>query len=385
VEDRDLKHLRDVRRVRGRTSLLRRRRETDLVVHDDVNRPAHGVRVEQAHVERFLNHALAGNRRVAVDQNRDLSAARHVADAILLRPRAPKHDRIHELEVARVEAEGEVHLAPARRHEVRAVPHVVLHVAAAEVKLGVGVLELAENVARALAHDVGEHVQAAAMGHSEHDLVHSMLRRTIDGEGEERNQALRALERKTLRAHEFLLDELFEDGGVRKLREDSKLLDARELDTVFRAFHPILEPVFHTEIVDVHELHADRTAVRVPEPREDRAQREHLRSRDGATREAPVEIGGTQAVKFRIELGLARARKPERVDLSNHMPTNSIGSDECVDLILTHRGFRNAMRRHRAAIRRRGAVRARRRRAEEGTDAERRSEFRFARKVRVLT
>ena len=55
---------------------LGRRGEADLVVDDDVERAAGGVAVELAQVERLLHDALAGERGVAVDQQRHACVAR---------------------------------------------------------------------------------------------------------------------------------------------------------------------------------------------------------------------------------------------------------------------------------------------------------------------
>ena len=46
------------------------------------------------------------------------------------------------------------------------VAQVILDVAAAAIQLGIDVLELAEDVLRALADDVGQHVEPAAVGHA---------------------------------------------------------------------------------------------------------------------------------------------------------------------------------------------------------------------------
>ena len=55
------------------------RGEADLVVDDEVDRAAGGVAVELREVQRLGDHALSGERRVAVDQDRD--------DALALRCR----------------------------------------------------------------------------------------------------------------------------------------------------------------------------------------------------------------------------------------------------------------------------------------------------------
>src|SRR5438132_14282770 len=46
--------------------LRRPRRESDEVVHDDVNRAAHGVGAEVGEVERFRPNSLPGKSRVAM-------------------------------------------------------------------------------------------------------------------------------------------------------------------------------------------------------------------------------------------------------------------------------------------------------------------------------
>ena len=69
-----------------------------------------------------------------------------------------------------------------------------------------------------LAHDVGEHVEAPAVGHAEHDLLDARARRRRSIEQiEQRDQALGALEREALRADVVRVDELLEDLRVGEL------------------------------------------------------------------------------------------------------------------------------------------------------------------------
>ena len=59
----------------------------------------------------------------------------------------------------------------------------------------------------------------------------------------QRDQAFGAFQRKRLRADVFFADELLEDHGVGKPREDPQLLLARQADAVLGLFHPLLQPV----------------------------------------------------------------------------------------------------------------------------------------------
>ena len=108
----------------------------------------------------------------------------------------------------------------------RRVPEVVLHIASAGGNLPLNVLELTEDCVGVLTDDVGEDVQSAAMGHAEDKFVELLLTRLLDHQREQRDEAFRALERETLGADVFLLDELFEDDGVRQVSEDLDLLVA---------------------------------------------------------------------------------------------------------------------------------------------------------------
>ena len=75
VEDRDLQHLGHVGGVGAAAAFAGAGGEADLVVDDDVQRAADGVASQLAEVERFLHDAFAGERGVAVDQQRHAAAA----------------------------------------------------------------------------------------------------------------------------------------------------------------------------------------------------------------------------------------------------------------------------------------------------------------------
>jgi hypothetical protein len=144
----------------------------------------------------------------------------------------PSATGVHELEVAGVEAEGDAGGVPASGDPVGVPALVVLHVAGAEVALGVGIVELPEDLARALVQDVPEDVEPAAMGHADLDQARAVVHGLLDHQVEQRDQALRALEREALRAEELLPDELLEDHGVGQPAQDPELLLPRQLDPI---------------------------------------------------------------------------------------------------------------------------------------------------------
>src|SRR4029079_19126231 len=107
----------------------------------------------------------------------------------------------------------------------------------------------------------------------------------LDGEREERNQALRAFQREALRAQILALDELLENDGVRQQSDDAALFGDGDFESIIRALHPLLEPVLRLEVVHVHELDADGATVGISEAIEDLAERERLGAVDRTARE----------------------------------------------------------------------------------------------------
>ena len=107
VDDRDLESARQAARVRRAVFVVRAGREPELVVDDDVDRAAGVVAVEPREVQRLGDHPLAGERRVAVDQDRHAGGRIELRRTRLIDRRAggARHaddDRIDRLEVARV-------------------------------------------------------------------------------------------------------------------------------------------------------------------------------------------------------------------------------------------------------------------------------------------
>ena len=118
-----------------------------------------------AHVEGFLNHSLAGERRVTMDQNAKNLAAIAVAETILLRTHSTQHDWIDKFQVARVEAKREMNFSPIAHCPIAAMAEVMFHVAALRPHFGFGVGEFLKNLAWIFADNMGQHVETAAMAH----------------------------------------------------------------------------------------------------------------------------------------------------------------------------------------------------------------------------
>ena len=95
VEDRRLDHLGDVGRIGRGARIARIGGEADLVVDDEMHRAAGAVALQPGQPEAFGDHALAGERRVAVDQQRHHHGAvfRRRAVLVLLGAHLAEHHR----------------------------------------------------------------------------------------------------------------------------------------------------------------------------------------------------------------------------------------------------------------------------------------------------
>ncbi len=105
VKDRNLKHLSHVRGVGAAARVARAGGKADLIVDDDVQRPADAVAGQFAQRQALLHHALTDKGGVAVNKDRHSGFARRVPGAVLFGPEPPHRHRIDEFQMRRVKAE----------------------------------------------------------------------------------------------------------------------------------------------------------------------------------------------------------------------------------------------------------------------------------------
>ncbi len=336
VEDRDLVDLRDVGRVDGGPAGRRRRRESDLVVDDDVDRAARPVAGELRQVEDLRHDPLPRERCVAVEQQRQHPLPRFlaVADPFLLRADHAFDDGVHGLEVRRVRRHGDRDAAPALARALRPRALVVLDVALVGREIGVHrPLEAGEDALGRVADDVRHDVQASAVRHPENDLADAAARGALDETVEERNRRVAALDGipplpEELRPQEALEilrgDELLEDLPAHLRRERLR----RRADAV-------ANPLLLLGARDVAVLDPHLAAVGAAHHRDDVAQRHVVAALKSSGPELAVEVPDRQAIGLEIELGM-RDDRPEaqRVDVGDEMPADTVRVDEREDLRL---------------------------------------------------
>jgi hypothetical protein len=173
VQHRRLDHLDDVGAVQRGAHVARvAGGEADLVVDDDVHRAAGGVAAGLRQRQRFLTTPWPAKAASPCTSTGSTCLPLLVAAAVHARAHRAFHHRVDDFQVRGVERQRQVHRAAGGGH-VGAEALVVLHVTGGQV-FGGGVVELGEQVLGHLAQRVDQHVQAAAVGHADHDFLHAL-------------------------------------------------------------------------------------------------------------------------------------------------------------------------------------------------------------------
>ena len=222
-------------------------------------------------VEGLGDDALAGERRIAVQQHRerDRRVVRAVARRAvgLLRARAPFDNRVDRFKVARVRDEAHTDLAVGGR--ARAVRgEVVLDVARAA--LGVGcdgfdrplAFELAQDVLVRHADRVRQDVEAAAVRHPHHDFVRARFGGELDRLVEHRDHHVEPLERELLLAEEPLAQEALHALHLAQAAEEQLLLVGAQRLPVAAGLDRLPQPHALLVVGEVLELVRDRARSR---------------------------------------------------------------------------------------------------------------------------
>ena len=208
---------------------------------------------------------------------------------------------------------------------------MVLHVGRALDVLGIGgiALELREDRGVGLAHEVGEHVEPAAMGHADDDLVQAELAAALEDLLQRRDQRFAAVEAEALGAGVFLVEEPLEHLGRGQPLQDRPLAHVGEAGLVVAALDALLDPGLLGRILDVHVLDADLAAIGLAHDLHDLAQRRRLVAEQVVDEDRPVHVGVGEAVGRGIELGVALPRlQVERIEAGFEMAAHAIGADQ---------------------------------------------------------
>ncbi|MGY4328422.1 hypothetical protein ACVWWG_002839 [Bradyrhizobium sp. LB7.2] len=180
-----------------------------------------------------------------------------------------------------------------------------------------------------LAHHLGQHIEAAAMRHAQHDLLDAEIAAALDDLLERGDQRFSTVQAEALGAGEFGVAEFLETFGFDQLHQDGATAFAREGDFLVRPLDPLLDPRLLRRVGDVHELDAERLAVGALADRGDFAQVGVFETEHMVEEDLAVEIGFAEAVGPRIEFfAIALGLDAERIELGVEMTTHAVGPDQ---------------------------------------------------------
>ncbi len=330
---------RDVGGIRRGARFVGQRRETDLVVDDQVDRAAGGVAIELREIQRLGHHALSGEGRVAVNQHGDDAFARRIAQPILLGTDDAFDHRIHRLQVARIGRDGDHNLAAARSPADAGGAQVILDVARALRAAGIDIaFEFAEDLLDVLAHRVGEDVQPPAVSHADHQFVDVAAGGALQNLFQDGERGFAAFEREALLAHEARVQEMFELFARHHAAQSAHAGLAIERPVVGLRLHALLQPALLLRHLNVHVLAADFAAIGLAQGFQNFAQRRDRFRRTFADRFAQaagekfaIQIPYGQAVGFGIEFGMVARFGAQRVQVGDQMAAHAVGVDHLHD------------------------------------------------------
>ena len=164
--------------------------------------------------------------------------------------------------------------------------HVVLHVAAAQNAPRIDVFKSRKHLFRRTFRNLHNHVKAAAMAHTHDDFDRAPRSGGFENFVNQWNQRGHAFQRKSLRSQISLLQNLLKQIRANQLIQRSALVHCR-----LRPFYALLDPAAAFGISDVHELHADCTAIGSSRLLSDRTVDLQLRMRFRLQKSQRIEIG----------------------------------------------------------------------------------------------
>ncbi len=329
MQDRCLNALRHVGRIGRAARKLRAGGEADLVVDDEVDAAAGIVTRDTGKAEAFPDDTLARKGRVAMDQHRqDLLMLAQIVAERLLRAHLAQHHRIDRFKVRGVGDQRHMDLDPVK-FAVGRCTEVIFDVARTADIFGVcgAAGKFVENDAKALGHHIGQHVQAAAMGHAIDDFADARLTAIFDDRFERRDHGLATIQTKTLGADIFAAQEFLILLALDDLGQDRLLAFRREDDFLVLALQPVLQELALLHVGDVHIFQANIAAIIGAQNSHDLTDGRELKAQRPAQENLFIEVGQTMIFGCQIGRQVALGQA-ERIEIGGQMTAHAIGADQ---------------------------------------------------------
>ena len=196
-------------------------------------------------------------------------------------------------------------------------------------------LELVEQLARILAEGVDQDVEAAAVGHADHDVLDLVDARLADHGVQQRDQGVAAFQREALLAHVLGVQVALQAFGGGQPLQDAGARGRVQAVVAAGRFQPLVQPLALLHLRDVHEFGADGAGIGRPQAREQVAQLHPWLAGDTAGAELAVQVAIGQGVEGQVQVRRVHRRgQAQRVDVRAQVAARAVGGDQAADVAL---------------------------------------------------
>ena len=174
----------------------------DLIIDDDVDGSARAVSFEAGKIDGFSNDTLSDKSTISVDEDgNNFFPFDGVVPKALPGAGFSFHHRVDGLEVAGIGCKGKTDFFPMGGSDLIFIAEVVFHVPVTQNSFrDIVFMKFGEEFTAGFSKSVHENVQAAAVGHTDDDLIHAQGRAGFDECVEDGDEGFPAFQGKTLLA-----------------------------------------------------------------------------------------------------------------------------------------------------------------------------------------
>jgi hypothetical protein len=261
VEDRGVNGLGDIGTVGGGSGETRIGGETNLVVDNQVNGTSGGESRERVEAETLVDNTLSSEGSITMEENTHGSTVSLLIVVVVLDSTSlAQDDGVLGLKMRRVGDQRKLNTLARRCRTLKVHTKMVLDVTRTLILTTSCTSELAEDRLVGLSDDVGENVETTTMGHTDNDILDTVVNTAINKSLHTGDKGFTTLETESLVVGVLGGQERLKAGTPDKTVKNTALLIDRVLERGGN-LEALTKPVALVTVRDVNELNAERTAV----------------------------------------------------------------------------------------------------------------------------
>ena len=190
-------------------------------------------------------------------------------------------------------------------------------------------LELGEDCGERLAHEIGQHIEPAAMRHADDEFADAELGAATQDRFERRHQRFRALDAEAFGAGVASIEKALERLGRGQHPQDFLFRRVGQPRPIVEVFEFLLDPLPFGEHLDVHVFDADPAAISLAQDPDDLAQCRALAAEQVIDEDLAVEISLGKSPGVVVELVMRPALfQMQRIEIRFKMAAHPVGADQ---------------------------------------------------------